>query len=244
MRIQRKARVLLVEAEPVMRRGLLHLINSHEELEVCCEAESLPAARAGCGKWQPDAVVLEVALGGGEGFALARELPRWNAKVAVVAFTRLEDTASVQRALQAGVLGYVTRLDPAAALLSALTEALAGRKFLGPHAAGVLLDKMACGRVQMEDDDLTQLSERERQVFRLIGRGVKTCAVATELRLSVKTVETHRHHIKEKLGLPDGAALLRRAALFEARQEAARDGAGGAGSGESASAGSSAPAES
>jgi DNA-binding NarL/FixJ family response regulator len=87
---------------------------------------------------------------------------------------------------------------------------------------------MARGRVQMEDDDLTRLSERERQVFRLIGGGLKTSAVAAELRLSVKTVDTHRKRIKEKLGLTDGAALQRRAALFEARQEAAHHGLGSA----------------
>lgn len=221
MRNQTKASVLVVEAEPIMRGGLVQLINSHATLEVCGEADSLPAARAACERWRPAVVVLDVTLGGGEGYALVRELPRWNANVAVVAFARLEDTASIQRALRAGVCGYVTRLDPAAALLTAITEALAGKRLLGPRAALALLETMATGRVQMADDDMTRLSEREQQVFRLIGGGMKTCAVAVELRLSVKTVETHRQHIKEKLGLTDGAALQRRAALFEARQEAA-----------------------
>ena len=214
MRTQRKANVLLVDAEPVMRCGLVHLINSHAALQVCGEAETLPAARAACEKWRPDAVVLDVAMGGGEGFALVRELPRWNAALRVVAFTGLEDAASVQRALRAGVCGYVTRRDPVAALLGAITGALAGERHVGPRVEHVLLETLASGRVQMEADDLALLSERERQVFQLLGGGLRAGAVAAEMRLSVKTVETHQKHIREKLHLRDGAELQRRATIF------------------------------
>ena len=214
MRTQRKANVLLVDAEPVMRCGLLHLINSHAALQVCGEAETLPAAREACERWRPDAVVLDVAMGGGEGFALVKELPRWNAALRVVAFTGLEDAASVQRALRAGVCGYVTRRDPVSALLGAITGALAGERHVGPRVEHVLLETLASGRVQMEADDLALLSERERQVFQLLGGGLRAGAVAAEMRLSVKTVETHQKHIREKLHLRDGAELQRRATIF------------------------------
>ncbi len=214
MRTQRKAQVLLVDAEPVMRCGLVHLINSHAALQVCSEAETLPAARAACERWRPELVVLDVAMGGGEGFALVRELPRWNAALRVVAFTGLEDAGSVQRALRAGVCGYVTRRDPVAALLAAITGALAGERHVGPRVEHVLLETLASGRVQMEADDLALLSERERQVFQLLGGGLRAGAVAVEMRLSVKTVETHQKHIREKLHLRDGAELQRRATIF------------------------------
>ena len=214
MRTQRKASVLLVDAEPVMRCGLLHLINSHAALQVCSEAETLPAARAACEKWKPELVVLDVAMGGGEGFALVKELPRWNAALRVVAFTGLEDAASVQRALRAGAYGYVTRRDPVAALLVAIVAALAGERHLGPRVEHVLLETLACGAVRMDGDELAALSERERQVFALLGGGLKAGAVAVEMRLSVKTVETHQKRIKEKLHLRDGAELQRRATIF------------------------------
>jgi DNA-binding NarL/FixJ family response regulator len=217
MRNPRKSNVLIVDAEPVARCGLLHIVNSHAALQICAEADSLPAARAACERWKPEVVVLDVALSGGEGFALVRELPRWNPNLCVVAYTGLEDTASVQRALRAGVYGYVTRRDPVAALLAAIMGALAGERSIGPRVEHVLLETLALGRVQMEEDDLTLLSERERQVFRLIGDGLKTRAVAGELRLSVKTVETHRQRIKEKLHLQDGAELQHRAAVFHVR---------------------------
>ena len=216
MRTQRKASVLLVDAEPVMRCGLLHLVNSHAALHVCGEAGTLPAARAACERWKPDVVVLDVAMNGGEGFALVKELPRWNPTVAVVAFTGLEDTASVQRALRAGVCGYVTRVDPVASLLGAIMGALVGERHVGPRVEHVLLETLALGSVRMGADELAGLSERERQVFRLIGSGLKAGAVAAELRLSVKTVETHQKHIREKLHLRDGTDLQRRATIFHA----------------------------
>jgi len=227
MRNPRKSNVLIVDAEPVARCGLSHIINSHAELRICAEADSPPAARAACERWKPEVVVLDVALGGGEGFALVKELPRWNAALCVVAFTGLEDTASVQRALRAGAAGYVTRRDPVTALLRAITGALAGERHVGPRVEHVLLETLAMGRVQMEEDDLTLLSERERQVFRLIGEGLRTRAVAGELRLSVKTVETHQQRIKEKLRLQTGAELQHRAVVFHALGSVGNSGVGG-----------------
>jgi DNA-binding NarL/FixJ family response regulator len=161
-------------------------------------------------------VVLDVAMGGGEGFALVKEVLRWNAELHVVAFTALEDVGSVQRALRAGACGYVTRRDPVASLLAALTGALTGERHVGSRVERVLLETLATGKVQMEHDDLTLLSERERQVFRLIGGGRKTCEVAAELSVSLKTVETHRQRIKEKLRLRSGVDLQHRAAVFDA----------------------------
>ncbi len=216
MRTPKKANVLLVDAEPVMRCGLLHIVNSHAALHVCGEAETLPAARAACEHWKPDVVVLDVAMDGGGGFALVKELPRWNASLRTVAFTSLEDAGSVQRALRAGVCGYVTKKDTVAALLAAITGALAAERHVGPRVEQVLLDTLARGTMQVEDDELAPLSERERQVFRLLGNGLKAGAVAVELRLSVKTVETHQKRIKEKLDLRDGAALQRKATIFYA----------------------------
>lgn len=229
MRNPSKSNVLIVDAEPVARCGLSQIINSHKALRICGEADSLPAAREACERWRPEVVVLDVALGGGEGFALVKELPRWNAALCVVAFTGLEDTASVQRALRAGVAGYVTRRDPVTALIGAIIGALAGQRRVGPRVEHLLLETLAMGKVQMEDDDLTLLSERERQVFRLIGEGLRTRAVAGELRLSIKTVETHRQRIKEKLRLQTGAELQHRAVVFHALGSGGKSGISGSG---------------
>ena len=212
MSTPRKMNVLIVDAQPVARFGLIHLLNAHGRFRVCGEAESAPAARELCARHRPDLAVLDLALG--DGFALLKEFPRWAPGIRVVAFTALDDALSVQRALQAGAHGYVTRLDPAAELLTAIECALDGQRHVGPRVAHLLLDRLACGSVEMRGSAEAALSDRELQIFRAIGRGLGTRAVAEELKVSVKTVETHRQRIKEKLRLKDGTDLQRRAVLF------------------------------
>lgn len=151
----------------------------------------------------------------GDGFALMRELPRWSAQTRVVVLTRLADAASVQRAFQAGARGFVTRCDPASWLLDAVLGALRGELVMGPRAQRTLLGELARGSVRLEDGELARLSHRELDVFRKIGAGHGTRVIAEELHVSVKTVETHRHRIKEKLGLASGAELMRRAVLLQ-----------------------------
>jgi DNA-binding NarL/FixJ family response regulator len=120
----------------------------------------------------------------------------------------------VQRALQAGARGYVTRADSAEALLEALLAVLAGERHVSPRVANVLLDTLACGGVDVRNSEAAALSDRELEVFRLLGEGLGTRSVAERLCLSVKTVETHRERIKEKLRLPNGTELQRRAVLY------------------------------
>ena len=207
----RKANVLVVDAEAVARFGLVQLINSQALLRVVGEAETLPVARELASRLKPDVVVLDPALG--DGMHFIKELARSKAQSKVVAFTALEDALSVQRAFQAGVCGYVTRRDPVADLIAAIVAAVDGRRHVGPRIERVLLDRLACGAVQLSGDETGVLSQRERQVFRLLGAGHSGRAIASELGVSVKTVETHRQRIKEKLRLKNGAELNRRAMI-------------------------------
>jgi DNA-binding NarL/FixJ family response regulator len=204
--------VVIADAEPVARCGLRHLIESHEALRLCAEAEHLPLARELCVKHKPAVLVLDPAMG--DGFAFIRDLRRWSARTQVVAFTALGDAASVQRAFKAGACGYVTRRDPVAALLGAIVGAVSGERHVGPGVERVLLEKLATGGVEMRGEMETTLSMRELEVFRLLGAGRETREVASALRLSVKTIESHQQRIKEKLRLLSGAELRRRAALF------------------------------
>ena len=207
----RKANVLVVDAEAVARFGLVQLINSQERLRVAGEAETLPAAREMASRLKPDVVVLDPALGDGVHFI--KELVRSKTHPNVVAFTAMEDALSVQRAFQAGVCGYVTRRDPVADLIAAIVAAVEGMRHVGPRIERVLLERLACGTVDLSGDETGALSQRERQVFRLVGAGNSGRAIASELGVSVKTVETHRQRIKEKLRLKNGAELNRRAVL-------------------------------
>lgn len=209
----KRASVVLLDPEPVARCGLAHLLSSHEALEVVAETDSVPVARSLCVQWQPDVLVLDVAAG--DGLHFLKELPTWSARTRVVVFSAQMDARCVQRAFQAGAWGYVTRRDPVAALLGVVLGAVAGERHVGPQVEQLLLGRMAAGAVELSGNAVAALSERELEVFRLIGRGLGTQAVADELRLSVKTVETHRQRIKGKLHYRDGLELQRNAVLFQ-----------------------------
>lgn len=207
----RKANVIVVDAEPVARFGLVQLINSQVRLRVCGESGTLRDARDLVSRLKPDVVVLDPALGDGVHFI--GELARAKAGPRVVAFTAQEDALSVQRTIQAGVCGYVTRRDPVADVIAAILAAVDGKRHVGPRINDLLLGCIACGMVQVSGDATAVLSQRERQVFLLLGAGRSVRVIASELGVSVKTVETHRQRIKDKLHLKDGAELNRRAVL-------------------------------
>jgi len=209
----RKADILVVDSEPVARTGLLHLINSHPRLRVCGEAETLSRARELCQCHQPQVLVLDTGIG--EAFAFMKDLPRWSRKTRVVVFTEVHDALAVQRAFQAGACGFVTRRDPISALIAAVLGALSGERHVGPQVEHLLLENLASGGVKLRGNELAALSNRELQVFRMLGRGLGTRAVAEELSLSVKTVETHRQRIKAKLRVRNAAELQRRAVLSQ-----------------------------
>ncbi|MDB6152751.1 MAG: LuxR family transcriptional regulator [Chthoniobacteraceae bacterium] len=209
-----KARVLVADAEPISRRGLIHLINEDARLDACGETGSSREARMMCEKHQPDVLVLDPAMDCGDGFALLSELPRWASGARVVVFTALEDTLSVQRAFKAGAWGYVVRRDPAASVLAAIAGAARGERHVGPRVEQLLLERLACGALEMRNNDEAVLSQRELQIYRLIGAGHTSRDMADELCVSIKTVETHRQRIKGKLRLTTGAELQRRAVIF------------------------------
>lgn len=219
MALPAKPSVLIVNAEPITRFGLMNLIGSQKHLCVCGDADTVPTARDWCRTEKPDVVIFDPAMGDGIGFI--KEVPRWSARTRIVAFTALEDALSVQRAFKAGVCAYVTRRDPLPALLLAIEGAIKGERHIGPRVEHLMLHNLACGELALRGDVEASLSDREREVLRLIGLGQSTREVASELRVSVKTVETHSHRIKEKLRLNGSAALRRHAALYAGGHESA-----------------------
>jgi DNA-binding NarL/FixJ family response regulator len=209
---QVNSRVLIVDAEPITRFGLMHLIQGQKNLCVCGDADNLPVARDWCEKEKPDLVIVDPSMG--DGFGFIKDVPRWSSNTRVVVLTTLEDALSVQRAFQAGASGYVTRRDPLPALLLSIEGALKGERHMGPRVEHVMLNTLACGGLELRDNMEAGLSNREREVLRLLGLGQSTREVAHELRVSVKTVETHGKRIKDKLNLSGSSALRRHAALY------------------------------
>lgn len=212
MEPDQKWSVLPIDAEPLARAGLVQAVKCDPRLRICAEVESLGEARELCQQHHPQVIVIDPAQG--DGFRFIKDLPQWSEQTRSVVLTRLEDAGSVQRAFQAGALGYVSRRDPTPEVLTAIVAAAVGERHMGPRVQKMLLSGLAHGALLTNRSTLAQLSPRENDVLRLMGAGYSTRAIAEELHLSTKTVETHRQRMREKWGISSGAELARRAVLL------------------------------
>jgi DNA-binding NarL/FixJ family response regulator len=208
-----KASVLIAQPEPVVVLGLSHLINASEHLQVCGEAMTAADTRDLCLNRQVDVAVVDPELDGG-GTSLLRDLVRWAPATRILVFARDSSPISVQRSLTAGALGYLTPREPLTEVTTAILRCLEGHRTLGTAVAQIFLERIAHGQLEIHGDGETTLSDRELQVYRLIGQGMPLREVAEELHISTKTVETHLHRMKLKLHLRDGLSLQKRAAHF------------------------------
>ena len=188
------------------------LLKSSRGFKVVGEASSAPVALRLFTEIQPDLVILSLTLQHGDGISLLRDFRKMNRAARTLVLTAREDPLSVQRAFRAGARGYVVAQDETSEVLHALERIAAGELYASATVGRALLQMLARGLVEMPRDRCAHLSDREMQVFRLIGSGLGTSRVAKELQLSVKTIETHRQHIKQKLGLTNGLELTRQAA--------------------------------
>jgi len=217
----KKMSVLIVHQSPLMRFALTTLIKSSRKFTVIGETGDAPVARRLFAESAADLAVLGLTLQHGDGIALLKDFKKMNPAARGLVVTARNDSLSVQRAFKAGARGYVVTEDETAEVLHALERVAAGELYASSTVARGLLQMLASGLVETPQDSCRQLSDRELQVFRLIGSGFGTSRVASELQLSVKTIETHRQRIKQKLGLTNGTELTRRAA--EWMLSAARD---------------------
>ncbi len=224
----KKLSVLIVHHAPLTRFGLTTLIKASRRFKLIGHTGEAPVARQMFTENAPELVVLSLTLQRGDGIALLKDFKKLNPAAHALVVTARSDALSVQRAFKAGARGYIVTEDETAEVLHALERIVAGELYASGTVARGLLQMLASGMVETPRDDCGQLSDRELQVFRLIGSGFGTSRVATELHLSVKTIETHRQRIKQKLGLTNGTELTRRAAewmMDAARNRASSNGA-------------------
>jgi DNA-binding NarL/FixJ family response regulator len=190
-----RIRVLVVDDHPLVRQGLEHLINQAVDLVTCGLAADAAQALVLADEASPDVIVVDLSLGGDSGLDLIGELVRRSPAVPVLALSMLDETVYAERALRAGARGYVMKGEETDEVLAAIRSVHAGERYLGPR-----LRPGASATAEQPGSLLNKLSDREFQVFELVGRGLATREIAQTLGVGVKTVETHRHRIKEKLG--------------------------------------------
>ena len=209
-----KWRVLLVDDHAVVRQGLAELIDDQPDLVTCGEADSPPEALKVIPHTNPHVAIVDISLKSGDGIELCRQIHEQWPNIALLVLSMHDEALYAERALRAGAMGYVMKQEPQETVMTAIRRIVKGQTHLSEKMAAKLLRSFS-GNRQADVPPLERLSDRELQVFRLIGQGRSVKDIADELFLSPKTVETHKEHIKQKLNLDSSNDLLRYA--IEAR---------------------------
>lgn len=206
-----KHRVLLIDDHPILRQGLAQLINQEADLMVCGEAEEAPKAFDAIATLQPDVAVVDISLKGGNGLELIKNVKARFPNLPLLVLSMHDESLYAERALRAGGLGYIMKEEAIGNLLNAIRRVLNGEVYLSDKMKVRLLNQLVNGRVKPGTSAIDQLSDRELEVFRLIGEGRGTRQIAEELHLSVRTVEAYREYIKDKLNLKNATELVQHA---------------------------------
>jgi DNA-binding NarL/FixJ family response regulator len=214
-----KARILVVDDHPMVRDGLVQLISQHPDMVCCGEADSVATAQSSVDSKMPDLVILDLRLKGGDGLELIKMLRSQHPKLKILILSQYEAPMYAERALRAGALGYLVKEQAAEEVLQAIRTVLAGEVYLTKSMAAVLLQKMVGLKADHTRNGVEHLTDRELHVLNMLGAGFSTREIANELKLSFKTVETHRENIKRKLGLKTASALIHYASQW-GRQKA------------------------
>ena len=212
------ARILVVDDHPMVREGLVRLITQHKDLVCCGEAATVGETIAAVGSQKPDLVILDLRLKGGDGLELIKSLKSQFPDLRILILSQYEAPLYAERALRAGALGYVVKEQAAEEVLNAIRTVLSGQVYLTRGMAALLLHKFVGVTGKASPEGVQHLTDRELHVLHLLGAGLSTREIAAELKLSFKTVETHRENIKRKLGLPGAAALIHYATNWSRQQ--------------------------
>jgi DNA-binding NarL/FixJ family response regulator len=204
----KQIRVLLVDDHPIVRQGLARLISQEADLEVCGEAGDVPTAVQLVGDLSPDVVVADLSLKEGSGIDLIKTLRSQSSDVAVLVLTMHEESFYAERALRAGARGYLTKQEASEKILTAIRQVFDGELYVSDRLSPKLLQRLITGAPNSDDPLVSRLSDRELQVFLFIGEGRGTQEIADQLHLSVKTIETYRANLKQKLELRDARELV------------------------------------
>lgn len=206
-----KRTILIVEDHPIVRQGLAQLVNHEKDLTVCGVAEDPKQAVEQIELLQPELVLLDISLKGGNGIELLKNIKVRFPKTLVLMLSMHDEALYAVRALRAGASGYVMKQEATEKVLTAIRHVLNGEIYLSDRMEKKMMQQLVGGRSSRTGSPLEDLSDRELEVFGLIGQGHGTRQIAEQLHLSIKTIESHRAHIKEKLNLRNANELVQHA---------------------------------
>jgi DNA-binding NarL/FixJ family response regulator len=209
--VDSKLRIFLVDDHPLVREWLTNLINTQPDLQVCGEAENGPQALQAILTLKPKVAIVDISLKDSSGIELIKDLKLNLPSLAVLVLSMHEESHYAERALRAGAAGYIIKRETTRKIITAIRQVLAGQVYLSGEIATALATQYVAGKIRAEHSPIEQLSDRELEVFELLGQGRGTRQIAEVLRVSVKTVQAYCARIKEKLNLGSATELLREA---------------------------------
>jgi DNA-binding NarL/FixJ family response regulator len=216
-----KKNVLVVDDHPLLRQGLALLINQQQDMQVCGEAEEAHAAMQAVTQCRPDIMILDISLNGPDGLELLKSIRASDPELPVLILSMHDEAIYAERALRARANGYIMKQEATEKVLVAVRRILNGELYLSDRMSNKMLQHYIGGAPSMIQSRISSLSDRELEVFRLIGEGRATREIAEELHLSVKTVETYQAHIKDKLALRSGRELIQHAIQWKINETSA-----------------------
>jgi DNA-binding NarL/FixJ family response regulator len=202
-------KILIVDDHPLVRAGFAQLIGDCPDLEVCGEAADMAEALRLIDNDCPDLAIIDLSLAGGSGLDLIEHIKSREQDILMLVASMHDETLYAERVLTAGARGYINKQEAQDSIIRAIRQVLSGKVYLSE----AMTERLLSGMVDARDEkrDIERLSNRELQVFELIGQGVPSGQIASQLNLSIKTIETHQAHIKKKLGLGSAHELNQRA---------------------------------
>jgi DNA-binding NarL/FixJ family response regulator len=207
----KKYRVLLVDDHPIVRQGLALLIDRENDLSVCGEADGAHSAFHAITTLRPDLVVLDISLSGPDGLDVLKEIRAKTASLPVLILSMHDESIYADRAMRAGANGYIMKQEATEKVLVAIRRILRGEVYLSDRLTNSMLRQYVRRATPMKASPLLNLTDRELEVYRLIGEGHGTRQIADELHVSVKTIESHQAHLKDKLALRNSRELVQHA---------------------------------
>ncbi|BET68296.1 response regulator transcription factor [Opitutales bacterium ASA1] len=204
----KKISIFIVDDHPLVRQGLGQVIGAEPDMTICGEAESAAKALHGIETKKPDLVIVDISLRGNNGLELIKNIKAIHSNLPILVFSMHDECVYAQRALRAGARAYVMKQESADKIILAIRRILGGDIYVSNRVADQVLHQLVNGGGDPAGSPVDRLSDRELEVIQLIGRGLSTREIASTLNLSVKTIESHRAHIKEKLNLRNATELV------------------------------------
>lgn len=217
-------KILIVDDHPIFRMGMAELLNQEADFSVCAVAEDIAEARKALREHEPDMAIIDITLAKDNGLDLVKEIAASERPIPVLVLSMHDEAVWAERAIRAGARGYIMKKEASESVITALRNISRGRVHVSDNMMSLLLDKLHVNAASQGAPTEEVLTDRELEVFRLIGTGLSTREIADRMNLGVKTIGTYRDRIKQKLCIKSGAELTRRAVLWFENSQAGKPG--------------------